>query len=463
MMTDIATSRQIEPPPRRRRRRVLLIGSMVVAALGGGVFYMRNHAEAPTQIVPVVVQLNRGDVTSTIAASGNVRPVSIVRVSTLQGGTLRHIPVDFNSDVHKGDLLAQIDDSAQRSELRRATAEVAATAAQLRVQDAQIAQHKAEVTAAESVKDSADAAMATATAELRLAETNAGRQATLQKGGFGTLVAAQTAETNRDTSKARLNQAQSEFSRADALLAAARAAVLSAEAQRDVIAAAHEQAVAREERAKIDLDRTRILSPVDGTIVWKSVDVGQTVSTNVEPPVLFFIAQDLTEVQIETTIDENDVSNLRVGLPVSFTVAAYPSEQFAGEVRQIRTGSEALFGSKAGAASAVTYIVEIATANKDRRLLPGMTASVRIITEAAQNSLTVPNTALRYGESVVAARQLTFPKNLRPIVLIDAQNNMRLVSVKTLASDGLVTAIDTNTSIAETDRIVIAERPAHGS
>jgi HlyD family secretion protein len=274
------------------------------------------------------------------------------------------------------------------------------------------------------------------------------------------VVAALNAQGTQESATFKLRQAESEANHAVAMRTAAAAALASARAQRDSLSSNLEQAIAHQQKARIDLERTEIRSPVDGTVVWKSVDVGQTVSTNVEPPTLFFIAQDLTEVQVETTIDENDVSELRVGQPVSFTVAAYSGELFQGSVKQIRTGSEALFGSRAGSASAVTYIIEIATANKDRRLLPGMTASVRIVTASAKNSLTIPAAALRYGETIVARNNVRMPDipGTRPLVLIAADNSLRIIAVKPLASDGITTAIYTGASIASSERAIVTER-----
>ncbi|MCP3476209.1 efflux RND transporter periplasmic adaptor subunit [Bradyrhizobium sp. CCGUVB1N3] len=451
------------PPPRRRRWRALaILFSAALLALVIGLYAYQATASRPG-LQHIAVPLLRGNVVSTISASGNVRPVSIVRVSTLQGGTLVRIPVDFNSDVHKGDLLAQIDDVAQRSELRRATAEVAVAAAQQRVEEALVVQRSAEIAAAQAQYESMLAAAGASRGDLDVAAAAVVRQEALLKNGVATEVAALNARAARDTARAKLEQADSTVRHAKASREAAEAALLAVRAQQESSVATLAQATARQQRARIDLDRTRILSPVDGTVVWKSVDVGQTVSTNVDPPVLFFIAQDLTEVQIETTIDENDISHVRVGQTVSFTVAAYPGEQFQGAVKQIRTGSEALFGSKQGTVSAVTYIVEIATANKDRRLLPGMTASVRIVTAQAQDQLTVPAAALRFGERFVAKNAVQMPNRpgLRPLLLIDEANNSRVIAVRLLASDGVSTAVETGAAWTINDRVIVAERPVH--
>jgi HlyD family secretion protein len=449
--------------PRSRRRRRVAVGllvAVVLAATAAGA-YVRNVNKSAVASQPITVPLARGDVASTIIASGNVRPVSIVKVSTLQGGTLTQIPVDFNSDVRRGQLLARIDDVAQRNELRRATAEVAAATSQDRMETTVIAQREAEVAAAEAQHESSIAGVAAVRIDVSLADAALARANALLQKGAVTAVAVLNAQSASDTAVAKLRQAQSEANRTEALLKAASAGLGSARTQKESSSANLEQALAHEQKARIDLERTNIRSPVNGTIVWKSVDVGQTVSTNVEPPVLFFIAQDLTKVQIETTVDEADVGRLRVGQEVSFTVAAYPGEQFKGTVRQIRTGSEALFGSRAGAASAVTYIVEITTENKDRRLLPGMTASVRIITAAAKDALTVPSAALRYGETFVASNNIAMPNvsGTRPVVVMSETGRLFVLVVRPLASDGITTAVAATASLSGREQVIVAERP----
>ena len=172
-------------------------------------------------------------------------------------------------------------------------------------------------------------------------------------------------------------------------LKAVQAQIQVSEAQVQSARAAVKQRESLLKQAQVDLERTIIRAPVDGTVILRNVDAGQTVAASLQAPVLFTIAQDLRDMQVEAAIDEADVGRLRVGMPASFAVDAFPRRNFAGEIKQIRKSPQ-------NVQNVVSYTVVISAANPDLALLPGMTANVRIVVENRASALKVPNAALRF-------------------------------------------------------------------
>jgi HlyD family secretion protein len=184
-------------------------------------------------------------------------------------------------------------------------------------------------------------------------------------------------------SPADLDKAQTTFDAAAAALRVAQAQALSGAAQ------VH-QRQALLAQAQVDLSRTEIRSPVDGVVVKRSVDTGQTVAASLQAPELFIIAKNMTDMQVETSVDEADVGRIQPGQNVSFTVDAFPGEHFAGQIKQVRKAASIV-------SNVVSYTVVVSAANPDLLLLPGMTANVRIVTAHKDNALKVPNAALRFN------------------------------------------------------------------
>ena len=301
----------------------------VVLALGG--FYLLKNKGNGVQFK--TAKVSRGDLRATVTATGTVSAVTTVLVGTQVSGTVKQLLVDYNSPVKKGQLLAQIDPA---------------------LSDAKVAQSKANLQAAVANVEKAEAALLDADRTLE-------RNRTLFARNFIARSDLDTADTNRLSALAQLNVAKAQV----------------------------EQQKAALNQDETNLDYTRILSPVDGTVISRNVDIGQTVAASFQTPTLFSIAQDLTRMQIDTNVDEADIGKVRVGQPVQFTVDAYPDSTFPGRVSEIRNAPTTI-------QNVVTYDVVVKVANPELKLKPGMTANVSIITALEKGVLKVPNAALRF-------------------------------------------------------------------
>ena len=292
-------------------------------------------------------KIDRGDITRLVATSGAVRPLITVEVGSQLSGQVAEIYADFNTPVEQNQIIALID--AKTFETR-------------------VLQSSADLKVAESNVIVQQAGIDRATANLRKAQLEYERAAPLRDKGTLSV---------------------SEFDTALAAFESAKADLTMSEAQLQNALAALEQRKASLESAEIDLERTRIRSPIDGVVIERAVDQGQTVAASLSSPVLFRIAQDLREIQIEANVDEADIGNVRDGNAVSFTVDAYPDQAFSGAVDQVRLSPVELN-------NVVTYTVIITADNPELKLLPGMTAIVEIVTGSSTDVLRVSNDALRF-------------------------------------------------------------------
>ena len=319
---------------------ITLIVIAAVAASVGGYYYTRPGPEPKIATATV----SRGDVIESVGATGTLDAVTSVQVGSQVSGQIKELFVDFNSPVKQGMLIARIDPETFQYRVRQA---------------------EADLEAARSGVGRADVA-------LIIAERDLKRSKELVARNF--------------VSPAELDRAQSTFDLAAAELKTARAVVQ----QRNAALAS----------SRVDLSRTEIRAPVDGVVIKRTVDVGQTVAASLQAPELFVIAKDLRDMQVETSIDEADVGRIRVGQPASFNVDAFPGRPFAGQVKTVRKAAQ-------NVQNVVTYIA-IISANNDRgELLPGMTANVRITTDSRESVLKVPNSALRFrlpGETAADAK-----------------------------------------------------------
>ncbi len=309
----------------------ILVLLILAAVLAGGGFYLLKNRENGVQFK--TVKVSRGEIRATVTATGTVSAVTTVLVGTQVSGTIKQIFVDFNSPVEKGQLLAQIDPA---------------------LSEAKVAQTRANLKAAEANVEKAEAA-------LQDAERTLERNRTLFARNFIARSDLDTAETNR----------------------------VSALAQLSLTKAQVEQQKAALKQEETNLNYTRILSPVDGIVISRNVDIGQTVAASFQTPTLFSIAQDLTRMQIDTNVDEADIGKVKVGQSVQFTVDAYPDQTFSGRVSEIRNAPTTI-------QNVVTYNVIVKVANPELKLKPGMTANVSIVTAVERNVLAIPNAALRF-------------------------------------------------------------------
>jgi HlyD family secretion protein len=313
---------------RSRVSRIVLVAAAV--AVVAAVLAFRSHDHAVTY---AAVPVDRGDIQDVVGATGTVQAVQTVQVGSQVSGTIQNLYADFNSVVRKGQVIARLDPSSFQARLGQAQAALVAARAnversQAAVDDARRKLDQAKVLAAEKLLPQSDF---------------------------------DTAQANYDQAVAQVKSNQ----------------------------AAVSQAQANVNQAKVDLDHTIIAAPIDGVVIARSVDVGQTVAASFQAPVLFVIANDLKHMEVNASVDEADIGRVRTGQEVTFRVDAYPDRTFNGQVTQVRLQPTTV-------QNVVTYNTIISVDNDDGRLMPGMTATVSVIVRKSQNALRIPAAALRF-------------------------------------------------------------------
>jgi HlyD family secretion protein len=341
-------------------KKTTLIAAVAVLALAGGSAWWWLQRADTAQVQYRTGKIERGNLQATVSASGAVNPVTQVSVGTQVSGQIKELLVDFNSEVKAGQLIAQIDPETFEYRVRQSQADVDAS--------------RAAVLTAQANVSAAQAAVSRAQVDLTEAQRDADRKAELVAKEF-------IAKSESDKARALVNTSTELLKSAQAQLGVARAQVSSAQAN----VAQREASLAQ---ARVDLARTRITSPVNGIVIKRAVEKGQTVAASLQAPELFVIAQNLSDMQVDASVDEADVSRIRTGMRTSFTVDAFPGQTFEGEVKQVRKAAQ-------NVSNVVTYVAVIAFNNANGRLLPGMTANVRVVTDSRENVLKIPNAALR--------------------------------------------------------------------
>lgn len=370
--------------------RVWVIGAGIgAAALAAGYFTLRPTGGAANDTAYRTAAIDRGQITASVRASGTLTPMTTVVVGSQLSGQIVEILADYNSQVKAGQVVARLNSDQIKTRRDAAAADLAQAKADLVVKRAQLERAKSTRIKADSTILDIEAQRDRTKAQLADARRTFERQNELFTRGAGAQQGLDSARTQVDMQTATLasNEAQIASARAelrglDADIQLAEGQVLSGEAliaQRD----------AKLKDILIDLERTEIRSPVDGVVVQRQVDLGQTVAASLSAPVLFQIAQDLRTIDIYANIDEADVGRLKVGQSVSFSVNAYPNRTFQGRVQMVRLGAQTI-------QNVVTYTGVVRVENRDLALLPGMTANLQVVTEDRPDVLRVPNAALRF-------------------------------------------------------------------
>ncbi|MEM6475749.1 MAG: efflux RND transporter periplasmic adaptor subunit [Pseudomonadota bacterium] len=318
------------------------IAVLIVAAIGWGVLSPEGR-----DYEYVVEEVSKGDVLRVVSASGTLRALNETNVGAEVSGQITEVYVDFNTPVSKGQLLAQIDPTRPLARVTQARAQVDLAKASLAQAKASIDRSRADVEVQKSAFD---------------------RQKELAEKGFVSAAGLERAENT---------------------LIAARAALNTAEAQAQSARAQIAQSTAELESAQLDLSRTRIVAPTSGVVINKLVEPGTTVAASFQTPNLFTIAADTSRMQVEASVDEADIGQVKEGQDVRFSVDPYPEEEFVAKVQQIRQSA-----TRSG--TAVSYLVILDVDNKDGRLLTGMTANVDIITGRKRGAVRVPVAATRF-------------------------------------------------------------------
>ncbi len=331
-------------------KRHWLIASLIVVAVAVFAAFRFKGSDQPKYFT---AKVDRGNISQVVEATGTINAVTTVQVGSQVSGTISRLNADFNSRVKKGQVVAQIDPSLFQGSLLQAQAD--------------LANAKANVVASQANLEKAQASALQARADYE-------RTAGLAKEGV--------------MSQQQLDLAKSTADSDDAAVSAAKATITQAIAQ-------VQQKQAAVTVAQTNLDYTTIHAPIDGTVIARSVDVGQTVAASLQAPTLFTIAQDLTKMQVYASTDESDVGVIHTGQIVSFKVDAFPKDTFTGRVSQVRLNATTV-------QNVVTYNTIIDFDNPDLKLFPGMTAYITIPVANAQSTLRVPNGALRYKPDMTA-------------------------------------------------------------
>ncbi|CAM5661704.1 Macrolide export protein MacA [Mycolicibacterium aubagnense] len=327
------------PGARRQRRRGWLYAALAVLVIAAALGGWRWYAGTPAHIDYTTQAATRADLTVQVSATGTLQPLTQVDISSELSGIVRTVAVEENQQVKKGDVLASLDTTKLEVQIERATASAKAAAA----------------------------AVETAEVTLRESEQSLSRTSELTKRGMATQQALDTAQAARDRAKAALDSAEASLAIANADLKA----------------------------QQTDLAKSTIYAPIDGIVLTRSVDPGQTVASSLQAPVLFVIAADLKKMEVQAAIDEADIGTVQPGQNARFTVDAFPERPFNAQIREIAYASVTTDG-------VVTYKARLEVDNGELLLRPGMTATVSVVTKQSKGALTVPSSAFRFRPSADA-------------------------------------------------------------
>lgn len=400
MNNSIENTLGLSKKPKKSYKKYIWIGSVLLLVVSGGGWYAykgKADEKLSYQTAPIEIKT----ITTTVSATGNLEPTNTVDVGIEVSGTISDVLVDYNEQVHAGQLMARLD-------------------------------------------------------TVKLSSKVTSYQAALSK-----------FEANIAEAEASKNKAQNEWERVEKMVKAtngnypsrqdvdsAFAALESSKASVQATKAARDQANAELKAVTDDLRKAVILSPINGIVLERKVEPGQTVVAAMQTPILFKLAQDLTKMKVIVSVDEADIGEVREGQRVKFSVDAYPQKQFDGTLTQLRLNSQIVNG-------VVTYNAVVSVENQELLLRPGMTASAQIITGILDNALTVPNAALRFTPTLNKEEALTStknsPNNSAPHVWILRENKPFKVAVETGSSDSISTII-TSGDIKHNDLVLIGTK-----
>lgn len=410
----IETALGLDGAGKAKRRRRIWWSALAVAVMLGGILLTYQWYTSPSPRVEyTTAPATVSDLTVEISATGTLQPLTQVDISSELSGVVREVAVAENQQVRKGDVLAKLDTSKLEAQIERAQASAKAAAASVE----------------------------TARVTLKETEQALARASELARKGMATQQALDTAQAARDRAKAALDSAEASLAIANADLKLQQA----------------------------DLAKSTIYAPIDGIVLTRSVDPGQTVASSLQAPVLFVIAADLRKMELKAAVDEADIGQIRVGQQARFTVDAFPERPFDAEIRDISYASVTTDG-------VVTYDARLDVDNTDMLLRPGMTATVSVVTQQAKGVLTVPSSAFRYRPTETRERGFSMlsmftgrrgpmrrpgqteqppAEGLRTLYVLE-NGQPRRVDVKIGSSDGDRTEV--LSGLEEGDRVITASR-----
>jgi len=435
-----------------RPTRWYLLGGFFLAAGLGGAHYVRNQGHSNYQFSTV----ERGDIQSVITATGTSNAVVTVQVGSQVSGNIKALLADFNTKVKKGQVIALIDQEIFQARVNQYRANLDSARSAVVSARAQLLKVAADIAGAQANLKNELANLAKAKVAVLDGKSKLDRRALLVKEGLASREDLDSAQAVYDSAIAAQNAVESQCE-------AAKQSIVAVQAQRDVAAtqlssaeAQVRQVEASVQQAQVDLEHTVIRAPVDGTVIARRMDVGQTVAASFQAPTIFEIAQDLTRMQVDASIDEADIGRVQVGQPATFTVDAHPGQIFRARVSQLRQ-------APINVQNVITYDVVITVDNSDLKLLPGMTANVKILTDQAKGVLKVPNPALRFRppDAAGAPAKAAFsgprkgdPSRAPTVYVLGDNGKPRPVRIRTGLTDASFTVIQSG-ELKEGDRVIV--------
>ena len=428
-----------------------LLGTLALLVAAGAALWYFLGSRNPALYQTAAIE--KGAVRSSISATGNCNAVVTVQVGSQVSGNIKALYADFNTKVKKGQLVAVIDPQAFQARVDQARASLDSANTAVASAQAGVAKANADIASARAATANQNAAISKAKAAAQDAQTKLASRKILFQQGIISKEDLDTAQSTYDQAVAEQQAAVAELDAANHQVQATQAMYNVATTQLASAQAQVKQARASLEQAQLDLDHTQITAPVDGTVIARHMDVGQTVAASFQAPTIFEIAQDLTKMQVDTNVDEADVGQVKLGQPVKFNVDAYPATTFEGSVTQIRQ-------APINVQNVITYDVVVGVSNQDLKLLPGMTANVKILTNQADDVLRVPNAALRFRPADLktdsgAVRAAGRKSDAGSTVwILDSDGKPQPVKVKLGITDGLYTAVQSG-NLQQGQRVIV--------
>lgn len=440
-----------------RSMRRLLVPSLLIALTAGGLiaYSAQTHIDESLYRMATV---ERGALVSTVTSSGTVKAVVTVEVGSQLSGQVAELFVDFNDEVRRDQPLARIDPRTFEARVREAAADLEMAQANVQIQEAAVEKATADVANALATGSVIEAEILGARANYDQAERTLKRKLPMLKKGIVPESEVDEVQARRDSTLALLRGAEAEQKVQGSAVMSAESARRMAKAELQNASAVVKQKQAILDQAEVELERTVIRAPIDGTVIARNIDRGQTVAASLEAPTLFTIAQNLRQMRVEASVDEADIGRVKMEQRATFTVDAYRGRTFDGEVTQIRKAPHVI-------QNVVTYTVIVSADNEDLALLPGMTATVQIVVAEKDDLLKVPNAALRFRPSSIAADGLPPPAAGVPLAgkpsmvwVLDEDGAPVSVTIGTGASDDGASEVVSG-PLTEGQRIIIGVRP----
>jgi HlyD family secretion protein len=426
-------------PPKRFRSKWLKWGAAIGLALALIAAGLLWRAHLQNAITYETVPIERGPIQARITATGNLNAVVDVLVSSQVSGNIKALYADWNSKVTKGELVALIDPEIFQAQVDQANATFRSAHSATITAQAQIQKAKSDLSSATASEKDAEAILVKDQANATNAKAQYARVQSLVTEGVMDRQDLDSAKAGTDSLQAQTAADQAQIDAAKQNILSAQASVAVTQSQLATAQAQERETQAALQQAQINLDHTKIMAPVDGTVIARRMDVGQTVASTLNPPVIFEIAQDLTKMQVDTNVDESDVGNVVKGQQATFLVDSYPGTTFQGVVADVRK-------APINTQNVVIYDVVITVDNSDLRLFPGMTANVTVFGAKLDDTLNVPNSVLRFRPSAVVLKQTGLPTAQpdKQQVYVLAGGKVTAVPVNFGISDGRYTAVSSS-------------------